>query len=401
MKKPSRWPADSSAKTVIILARAGRQLAAAARAAGFVPLVADLFGDSDTRHLAARWVGVAAATDFHFDPDSLQLAVTALRAEAPQAPLVYGTGFEAEADLLATVTRGAVVLGNAVDTLRFLAQPDRLAERLRQLDIPTPAVRLQAVPSVGQWLVKTQGEAGGWHVRWGVPGETLQAPAFAQAFMPGRSLSVAAVVGAHEVAVLGFCEHLFWPGADRPFQYGGAAVVRDLGPRLREHLTYALGLLARYTGLRGLCGIDFVLSPSGEWRLIEINPRPTATFDLLARAGDVFRAHLAACRDQALPPIRRRVAYAAQAVVYASTAQGIPNSLDWPLWISDRPQPGSTVPAGAPVCTVRAEGADAAAARRGLARRLAALRSWLGIEDRSLPITRTATQPRGHGHEPI
>jgi len=401
MKKPSRSPAASSAKTVIILARAGRQLAAAARAAGFVPLVADLFGDSDTREIAARWVGVAAGADFHFDPDSLQQAVAALRVTAPLAPLVYGAGFEAQPGLLANLAERAEVLGNTPDTLRLMAQPERLAQRLHQLDIPTPAVRLQTVPTRGQWLVKTQGEAGGWHVRWGVPGETLHAPAFAQAFVPGRSLSVAAVVGAHEVAVLGFCEHLFWPQDHRPFLYGGAETARDLGPRLEEALTHALGLLARYAGLRGLCGIDFVLSPSGEWQLIEINPRPTATFDLLARAGDAFRAHLAACRDQALPPIRRRMPYAAQAVLYATTAQGIPNSLDWPLWISDRPQPGSTVPAGAPVCTVRAEGADAAAARRGLARRLAALRSWLGIEDRSLPITRTATQPRGHGHEPI
>jgi hypothetical protein len=87
MKKPSRWPAASSARTVIIVARAGRQLAAAARAAGLTPLVADLFGDSDTREIAARWLGVAAGADFHFDPDSLRQAVAALRATAPQAPM--------------------------------------------------------------------------------------------------------------------------------------------------------------------------------------------------------------------------------------------------------------------------------------------------------------------------
>jgi predicted ATP-grasp superfamily ATP-dependent carboligase len=57
-------------------------------------------------------------------------------------------------------------------------------------------------------------------------------------------------------------------------------------------------------------------------------------------------------------------------VVYAVEEIVAVCAKDWPDWIADRPASGARISAGDPVCTVLAEGPDAASARK-----LAALRS--------------------------
>ncbi len=67
--------------------------------------------------------------------------------------------------------------------------------------------------------------------------------------------------------------------------------------------------------------------------------------------------------------------------------------------VADRPPPGSRIPAGAPVCTVRASGADAGAARRALRTRTEAVRAVLAGAGTVHP-GRTATGPRHQGDTP-
>lgn len=382
MKRLSHSPAASSAKrpTAIILARAGRQLAAAARAAGMRPLVADLFGDSDTRMLAERWRPVVGNASFNFEPASLRHALQGLHQLAPDAPVIWGSGFEGRVTLLEQLREQAEVLGSSGAALGCVWQPWRFAQVLRAAGIATPIIHRGRVPRTGEWLVKRLGGAGGGHVRPGKPGAVLGTRDYAQARVHGRSLSVAWIASANEARVLGFCEHLFWTDTPGSFRYGGAVVRRDLPRALQRGVAVALRRLGRALDLRGLMGIDFVLEPGGTWQVVELNPRPTATFDLLARAGDVWRAHLAACRDAPLGQIRALSAVAAHAVLYAPQAFRMPRKADWPSWVADRPQPGVWMPAGAPVCTVRATGRDARHARRVLAGRLRRLCGCLGID---------------------
>ncbi len=388
MTRPSRSPAASSVKHVIVLACSARQLGAAARRGGYVPLVADVFGDSDTRALAGRFLPLAADVDLNLDTVSLVKAFMAFSALAPDAPVVWGSGLEPQVARLTALAGPLGLTGTAPETLALLTQPRALARRLRALGIPSPPVHQGRVPRSGSWLRKRIGGAGGAHVQPAAPGTLLAEDEFVQAQVTGRSLSVAAVLGATEIAVLGFAEHLFWPGENLPFRYGGALALHDLPATLTAGLHRALEALATSLGLRGLCGVDFILGSKGDWHLVEINPRPTATFDLHVHAGDAFRAHLAAARGAKLPGIRKLKQVHAHAVWYAPAALGIPNSLDWPAWISDRPPAGSRIAPGAPVCTLRAAGGDANAARAALHRRLVALRAMLGVAEHGVPNPR-------------
>ncbi len=146
---------------------------------------------------------------------------------------------------------------------------------------------------------------------------------------------------------------------------------------VRDGAERALAALVTATGLRGLVSADLLVEGDAWW-LLEVNPRPGATLDVLDRAAQpLFSAHLAAA-DGRLPEHRSiRPGAAATEILYAGTEIPSVPVLDWPDWAMDRPPAGSRVEAGAPICTVLAEGADAGAARQAVARRAADLRARL------------------------
>jgi len=376
---------------VLVVARAARQLAAAASAAGYRPFVVDLFGDQDTRQCAERVRVTPTGPGFRFRPRRLLADLAAIAPAGQGVPLVWGAGFESAPELLSTLAARHAVLGSAPEGLAELAAPRAFAARLASLGLPHPALAFGRVPTRGRWLVKRCGEAGGWHVREGLPRETLGNDEYAQAFVPGRSLSVAFVADARRVAVLGYSEHLAWAGASTGFGYAGAIGGARLPVAVRRAVSAALPRVARAFSLRGLGGCDFIVSDDGSWRLLEINARPTATFDLLATPASAFRAHVAACRDAAWTTPRPRSRVHAHAICHAPDPIQIPNSLDWPAWVADRPCAGARLPRGAPLCTVRAAGLSPADALAALTQRVQRLRRWLGLEDPSVPLLRRPT----------
>src|SRR5262249_5775648 len=88
-------------RPVLIAAASGRALAASARRAGYVPLVADGFGDQDTLAAAASHVRV----DFGrpIDGDRLITALQTLANSRDCAGIVCGSGFEDRPDLLINI----------------------------------------------------------------------------------------------------------------------------------------------------------------------------------------------------------------------------------------------------------------------------------------------------------
>jgi predicted ATP-grasp superfamily ATP-dependent carboligase len=126
--------------------------------------------------------------------------------------------------------------------------------------------------------------------------------------------------------------------------------------------------------LKGLNSADFIIDGDKHW-LLEINPRPGATLDIFP--GDLFKAHVEACQGK-LPsqPFSFTGAHAA-AIVYAE--RDIPSvvAITWPEWAMDRQAPGTSVAAGEPLCTVRAEASTVEEAIKLLRRRELSIRQQL------------------------
>ena len=65
-------------------------------------------------------------------------------------------------------------------------------------------------------------------------------------------------------------------------------------------------------------------------------------------------------------------------LLYAGKSITIPR-LDWPEWVTDKPEAGKQIAKGEPVCTVHAEGPDVENVKQQLKTRLARLRELLGF----------------------
>src|SRR5690349_11299402 len=103
--------------TILIAAISGRALAASARRAGFLPLVADCFGDDDTLALAHAHVHVHLDAKRGLDPERLLQALPQLSAAHHPIGLVYGAGFEDRPNLVARLAARWRLLGNAPNVL--------------------------------------------------------------------------------------------------------------------------------------------------------------------------------------------------------------------------------------------------------------------------------------------
>lgn len=358
----------SEPPAVLIAALTGRALAQAARRAQYQPLVADLFGDDDTREAATASIRLPGSMRRGLPPRRLAAGLAELAAERTAAGLVYGSGFEDRPGLLMALQRRYRLLGNSPATVRVVKRPASLAGLCKQAQVPHPPPQ-SAAGSGGQWLEKRPGASGGVHVRPLAPGAPARRGRYAQEKLPGQPISVVFVADGRRACVLGICVEWPDPAPGQLYRYGGAARPADLAAPLAEALTAASQRLVASTGLVGLNSADFVIDGTS-FALLEINPRPGATLDLFTDpAGSVFRLHIEGCQGMLPRALPRFAPAAAAAVVYARRAVTPPERFAWPDWAADRQPAGHKVAAGAPLCTVLAEAPEAAAARALVARR--------------------------------
>jgi predicted ATP-grasp superfamily ATP-dependent carboligase len=127
--------------------------------------------------------------------------------------------------------------------------------------------------------------------------------------------------------------------------------------------------LAERFALVGLFGVDAVLADGAVW-LIEVNPRYTASVEVLEQALDtkLLPLHVHACQHQEIPATSLQTPshYVGKAVVYATQAVTIPDAFGelvaryptgppWPT-LADVPPGGTAISPGQPVLTVIATG---------------------------------------------
>ena len=359
-------------RPVLTAAISGRALAASARRAGFAPLVADCFGDEDTREVAQAYVRVGLDAARGLNPDELLDALERLAQAHPPLGIVYGTGFEDRPQLLARIARQWRLLGNAPDTIAQLKDPASFAALCRDCGIPHPPTRTDRPKETAGWVAKRAGGAGGSHVR--TPSERSgRSKIYYQREVTGRSVSALVLGNGQSAIVLGFSAQWTAPAQRRPFRYGGAVRPADLFPKMTADLTDAVHRLAATVPLFGLNSFDFTIDGEA-FCLLEINPRPGATLDIFEPArNSLFGLHVAAC-EGALPARAPELPDAAAAcIVYADREIGSVPAMEWPAWAADRQSAGTYVKAADPFCTVLARGSTAGEAQKIVRERAAAI----------------------------
>ena len=368
---PSRSPARSSADgPILVVAVSVRALAEAVVRSGRPVLAVDLFGDADTRAASAGLAVVAGSLDDGPDLDAVIAAGARLAAaHGEPAGVVIGSGFEHRPDALALLGARWPLLGCPPEAVAAVKDPARLAALCATLTIPHPEVAATPPADPTGWLAKRAGGSGGGHVApaTAATGAAGTDDRYWQRRVDGRAMSVTVLCDGDGARLVGFCTAAVAPTPAQPYRFGGLAGPVAGDPDLSDEITAAADRLTRATGLRGLVGLDLVVD-GARWWLIEVNPRPTAALEVLDRGTPPLMAlHIAACTatpasgersTTGVAPWTPPATIAATALVYAPR-DGVTVAADWPDWVADRPLPGTVIPAGAPICTVRAEGDDA------------------------------------------
>ena len=320
-----------------------------------------------------------------FDANALLAAINSLDLRAFDG-FVYGSGFEAQPELLRKVSSLLPLLGNTPETVAALKTPAIFFAKLQQLEINHPRVS-ETLPDsdADGFLMKHAGGSGGAHIR------TIHADRHAdshalpehyyQQKVSGRPVSLLFIANGSDIDVVGFNEQWLNPSDESPYRYGGAVSNAAISDSVQQQLIAAAKNLTCAFGLLGLNSLDALLQTSDLVAdnelaaVLEINPRLSATVDLYPRH-KLFERHVQAClqphtlhhaddehHDSELP-------HKAHAIVYADFDVEIIMPVIWPDWVLDNPLQAPSqhagrlkIKAGEPVCTVIAHAADAATAK--------------------------------------
>jgi uncharacterized protein len=361
---------------VLIAALSGRALAASARRGGYVPLVADMFGDVDTLNAAHRHARLAGSLASGIEEQNLIETLRVLSDGQQPIGVVYGTGFEDRPELLRRLAERWRLIGNSADVVATLKNPQIFSSICSLSGIPSPEISLPEPTITDGWLAKREGGAGGAHIKPADDCADARGAIYYQRKVSGAPISASFLADGERALILGFSAQWPSPTPRQPYRYGGAVRPAPLPSGTADKLTAAVQRIAAATSLVGLNSADFLIDGERFW-LLEINPRPGATLDIFETGEtSLFAHHVAASSGKLATASTRATDAKAAGIVYAEEDIASFSVSDWPRWAADLPVHGSTIKAGEPVCTVYASDYTAAGARELAEKRREAILSW-------------------------
>lgn len=353
---------------VLIVGLSTRAIAESAVGAGHQVMTVDYFGDRDQKESVPN-ISLMRDLGSPFSALALGQACGDLAADK----VVPIANLENHPEVVRKLARGRTLMGNPPSVLAKVRDWETLRSFCAEVGIAFPATLLAGEESGAtldrRWLVKPVRGGGGHGVRFWQQGEPLGEGYLLQAYQPGRPASAAFVADGRRCVVVGLAEQLLgqptmgahgfsWCGNLLPLALPAEQVARVLAD-----IRHIASLLTGRFALRGLNGIDFVLPSDGPLHLIEVNPRYTASMELVERAYglSLFDLHLGAC-EGVLPTfdlggVTREQRTWGKGIVFARRSVTIPETADWfERGRRDIPFPGDRIDAGHPVCTLLVEG---------------------------------------------
>lgn len=343
---------------LIIIGASARAAAQSAKRAGYEPWCIDLFADRDLQ-------AIAPVKRCHCD--KYPLAILKMLDDAPpDAPVLYTGALENHPHLLESISEQRTLLGCSAKAVRLARDPAALASMpaIESLGICRVYHRRPLAAMFGSFLFKVaggrrylikpcRGTSGRGIRHWSAP-MPVPKDHYLQQYIEGAPISAMYHSDGWSATLLATTEQIIGDGsfgAD-DFQFVGNIGPASLTSDQRQALRTIGVALAQRHDLRGVFGIDAILDHRGVIWPVEVNPRYTASIELVERALGIaaLSDHPLRQRDQ----IEKEQSCQGKAIVFAKSECQIPDlydSFDQPN-IADVPQIGETIRTGDPICTV-------------------------------------------------
>ncbi len=385
----------------------------AAARSGYAVTAIDAFADKQTIESAKKTV-VVGFDEQGFIADALLKAITQLDL-SDCLGCIYGSGFEAQPNLLQKIAEVVPLIGNAPETVNAIKDAAQFFSVLGQLNIAHPAV-FDVLPDKDEnnrsavYLKKFSAGSGGAHISLvslndaKLNNKKLLNNEYYQQQLNGQSVSLLFLADRQKVEVIGFNEQWLNPRDTMPFRYGGAVGHIELSNSVGQQLIEAAERLTVAFGLLGLNSLDAIVQDDKAY-VLEVNPRLSATVDLYDNTAlSLIDRHVQACLNQArlnqegfgseyqnqqsqvqetLVKKSQVKKHKAHTIVYAASDTEIVPSIEWPSWVVDTPfnlYETKKILAGAPICTVTAYAESAEAAKQLVYTRVKIVQSLLKIK---------------------
>ena len=340
---------------LLIFAQSGRFLAESAIQAGYRVWVADCYGDTDLLAVAERWQYLPPFAELSHE--SIIASLSELT-RGEQCMLVCGSGIEHCYHLLYPLPTNIQLIGNTPDTLHTIKTPALFFDLLDQYDFNYPDTQLDEIPHNDlAWLKKQATGLGGIHIEYAMlTTDRIEAESYYQRYVSGSSGSCLFLADGHHAQLVSINRQHLAPDSQHPFRLGRIESGWQLSASHTDYLHKVVNQLTLATALVGLNSLDFIISDRYKLLILEINPRVSASAELVNDTATLLQQHLDACLGQ-LPRPQSFLNQSCASLFYhyAMSELIISDNMLWPKECHDLPAAGVTIKQGEPICTSRVE----------------------------------------------
>jgi len=333
---------------ILVFAQSGRFIAQSASQAGYRVWVADCFGDQDTLEVAERWQQLAPISQLS---EKKIIDILANLSQDENCFLICGSGIEQHYPFLNNLPANITLIGNNATSIHTIQTPTLFFNLLNQLEIFYPDTLFKQ-PNDNEWLAKSSLGLGGTHIQYL---KALQQTdhVYYQRYAAGISGSGLFIANGKQAQLLSINQQYLQPCESSPFRLGGITSPWLISEQHQQDLKLAVTKITSAVTLYGLNSIDFIISAQGELLILELNPRISASAELLNCREPLFQHHINACRGLLSDEVVIETSsYSRLHYYYAEhDALILPDTI-WPLACHDIPAKGSAILKDEPLCTL-------------------------------------------------
>ena len=341
---------------LLIIAHSARALSESAHRAGYDVIAVDAFADTETLKACKEcWCLPLVAGEFV--SSQLLTCLNRLKVRYPVVKVILGAGAEQLASYIEDTSTWHLC-GNCSQNINQINNPDSFFAGLQSQGIPYPAVHDGGRCCSSGWLYKLADRCGGIGVLRNIADGEMEASGYWQDEILGQSISALCISDGKQGQCIGINEQYSSSSFEGyPYVYQGALANVEISDKILYKIYSYIDNIIKYFNIIGVFSLDMMVAQE-QLYVLEINPRLSASFELYERINpslNLVDAHIRVCEGERLSKLALQATQCAYLIVYAEEDCQVAREIEWPQWVSDRPEALRHIAKYEPICSVHAD----------------------------------------------